>query len=128
MNLKLMTPTGIVLDEAVSKVSAEAQNGSFTLLPNHIDFVASLVPGIFSFVPEGGSEEYFAVDEGVLIKQGKVVRVSVLDAVRGPDLAQLKRTVRERFTKREEQERKARAATARMEANFVRRFLEIKHD
>jgi len=52
MNLKILLPTEILLDEEVTKVSAEAENGSFTLLPNHIDFVTAIVPGILFFESE----------------------------------------------------------------------------
>jgi F-type H+-transporting ATPase subunit epsilon len=30
-------------------VIAEAQNGSFCLLPHHIDFVAALAPGLLAY-------------------------------------------------------------------------------
>ncbi len=53
MKLKILLPTEIMLDEEVTKVTAEAGNGSFCLLPRHIDFVAALVPGLLSFVKAG---------------------------------------------------------------------------
>jgi len=39
MNLKILLPAGILLNEQVNKVIAEAVNGSFCLLPRHIDFL-----------------------------------------------------------------------------------------
>ncbi|HBE49542.1 MAG TPA: F0F1 ATP synthase subunit epsilon, partial [Cyanobacteria bacterium UBA11369] len=50
MKLKVLLPTKILLEEEVSKITAEAANGSFCLLPRHIDFVTALVPGILIFV------------------------------------------------------------------------------
>ena len=47
---------------------AEADNGSFCLLPRHIDFATALAPGLLSFEEPGGAESFLAVDSGVLVK------------------------------------------------------------
>ena len=126
MNLRVLLPTEVLIEEEVAKVIAEAPNGFFCLLPKHVDLVAALVPGILSFETTGGREEFLAVDEGVLIKCGGEVLVSTRNAMRGPDLGQLKRTVAEKFEALDEREKTARSAMARIEAGFVRRFLEIQ--
>lgn len=126
MRLKVLLPTQVLLDEAVSKVTAEAQNGSFCLLPAHIDFVAALVPGLLSFGTKEGKEVFLAVDEGVLVKQGQNVSISTRNAVRGEDLGRLRKTVEEEFKVLDDREKTARSAMAKIEANFVRRFLEIQ--
>lgn len=126
MHLKLLLPTEVLLSERVSKVIAEAVNGSFCLLPRHIDFVASLVPGILSFTTVDGEENFVAVDEGTLVKCGEQVLVSTFNAVRGYDLAQLRTTVDERFMELDEHERVARTALARLEAGTIRRFIELE--
>ena len=62
MRLQVMLPTEILVDENVIKVIAEAENGSFCLLPRHIDFVAALVSGILSSYTLDGVEHLAAVD------------------------------------------------------------------
>ena len=125
MHLTILLPDQLFLDEEVSKVIAEAQDGSFCLLPRHIDFAASLVPGILSFhTPQG--EQFVAVDEGVLVKQGQEVRVSTRNAIRSDDLQGLKQAVRESLRRLDERERQARAALARLEADIVRGFAELQ--
>ncbi|MFO7738972.1 MAG: F0F1 ATP synthase subunit epsilon [Desulfatiglandaceae bacterium] len=126
MKLKILLPTEVLLDEAVSKVTAEAQNGSFCLLPAHIDFVAALVPGLLSFEAIEGKEVFLAVDEGVLVKAGRNVWVSTRNAIRGEDLGRLRKTVEEKFKVLDDREKTVRSAMAKIEANFVRRFLEIQ--
>lgn len=126
MKLKILLPTRILLDEEVSKVTAEGADGSFCLLPRHIDFVSALVPGLLSFEPTSGGEALVAVDEGVLVKIGQEVLVSTRNAVRGGRLGELRRMVQERFETRDENEKAARSALARIEAGFVNRFLEIQ--
>jgi F-type H+-transporting ATPase subunit epsilon len=125
MHLKLLLPTEILIDQTVTKVTAEAENGSFCLLPNHIDFVTALVPGILSFESETGEECFLAVDEGVLVKQGAVVRVSVRNAVRGESLESLQQQVQQQFRQLDEREKLARSVLARLETSFVREFMEL---
>ncbi len=93
MKLKILTPTEILFEQEVSKVIAEAEDGSFGLLPRHIDFVAALVPGLLSLELEDGGEEFFAVDEGVLVKCGSEVSISTFRAMRGPNLGELRRAM-----------------------------------
>jgi F-type H+-transporting ATPase subunit epsilon len=127
LRLKVLLPNEVYVDEAVSSVTAEAENGSFCLLPRHIDFVAALVPGLLLFVSAATSrEEFLAVDEGVLVKCGPDVMVSTRHAVLGQDLGTLKQTVDERFRVLDERERLARSAVVRLEADLVRRFVEME--
>jgi len=126
MKLKVLLPAEVLIEEDVTKVVAEAYNGFFCLLPRHVDFVAALVPGILSYETGSGREVFLAVDEGILIKCSQEVLVSTRNAVRGPDLGQLKRTVEEKFEALDEREKSARSAMTRIEAGFIRRFLEIQ--
>ena len=126
MQLKLLLPTHVLVDTAVTKVIAEAQNGLFCLLPRHIDFVAALVPGILYYTTEEGQEQLVAVDEGTLVKCGDEVLVSVIDAVPGTDIEQLQSTVTDSFRNLDEEERRARTVLARLEAGTLQRILELE--
>jgi F-type H+-transporting ATPase subunit epsilon len=127
MRLKVLLPNEVLVDEEVQKVIAEAENGSFCLLPRHVDFVATLVPGLLSF-EDGGGEVFVAVDEGVLVKFGETVLVSTRNAVRGTRLGELRETIETQFKTLDDRERKSRSAMAKIEAGFVRRFLEIQRN
>ena len=126
MHLTLLLPTEVLVDEAVSKIVAEAENGFFCLLPRHVDFVAALVPGILYYTTPGGEERYAAVDEGTLVKCGDHVRVSVLNGTAGTDLDALQTLVAESFLELGDEERRARTALARLEAGAMRRFIELE--
>jgi F-type H+-transporting ATPase subunit epsilon len=54
------------------------------------------------------------------------VRVSTRNAVLGHELGELKRMIEERFKKVDEFEKKSRDALYKMEADLVRRFMEIR--
>ena len=126
MTLKVLLPRHVLVDEEVGKVTAEAEDGAFCLLPRHIDFVAALVPGVLTFELADGREEFLAIDEGVLVKCGPEVLVSTRRAVRGADLGELERTIEKEFEVLDEQERAARSAASKLEVDLVRRFMELK--
>lgn len=126
MNLRLLTPEHILIDQEVHKVVAEAPNGFFAILPKHIDFVASLVPSVLAFVDEDRTEHFIGVDEGVLVKCSNEVLVSVRNAAQEDDLSVLRSAVEDRFLKLSEYDRSARSALARLEAGLVRRFIELR--
>lgn len=132
MRLQVLLPTSILMEERVTKVIAEADDGVFCLLPRHIDFVAALVPGVLTYFTGDGenqetpAERYVALDHGVLVKRGCEVDVSTLNAVQGADLGRLQALIRERFLELGENERKARTALARLEAGTLRRFQELQ--
>jgi F-type H+-transporting ATPase subunit epsilon len=126
MNLKVLLPTEILVDTAVTKVVAEAENGSFCLLPRHIDMVAALVPGLLSYTTVAGQEVFLGLDEGILVKCGAEVLVSTRNAVQRPDLGTLERAIEEQFRALDEHAKMARTAMARLEADLVRRFIELQ--
>ncbi len=125
MRLKVLLPTRVLIDQDVTKVTAEAENGSFCILPRHIDFVAALVPGILSF-KSNREEEFLAVDEGILVKRGNEVMVSIRKAVRGKNLGTLKQTVEEEFRILDEREKKTRSILVKLELDFARRFFQLR--
>jgi F-type H+-transporting ATPase subunit epsilon len=127
MRLKVVLPTEVLLDKEVIKIIAEAENGSFCLLPRHIGFVSALVPGVMSYVSTGGKEEFIAVDKGILVKCGPEVVVSTGNAFASADLGMLKKTIEMKFSILDEHQRKVQSAVAKLEANLVRRFMELEH-
>jgi F-type H+-transporting ATPase subunit epsilon len=126
MKLKILLPGRTLVEEEVLQVTAEAHNGFFTLLKRHVDFVAALVPGLLSFKTKDEKEIFLAVDSGVLVKCGAEVMVSTGNAVKGKELGKLRQTIKEQFEAIDDQEQKALNAMTKIEAGFVRRFLEIQ--
>ena len=126
MMLKILLPAEILIKQEVRKIIAEAENGSFCLLPNHIDFVATLAPGLFTYEPITGGQELLAMDVGTLVKKGNDVLVSTRNAVHAPDLGKLKQVVVEQYDILDEREKMVRSAAAKLEASLIRRFVELK--
>ncbi len=126
MRLKVLLPTEVLMDEEVTKITAEAVDGSFCLLPRHIDFVTALVPGILTFETPEKKEHILAIDEGILLKCGKDVLISTRQGINGDVLGELKKTIEENFLVLDDREKNARSAAARLEADLVRRFMELR--
>lgn len=126
MNLKVLLPSQVLMDEKVNKIIAEGGEGYFGLLPGHIDFMTALVPGLLMIYLESGHEELLAVDQGILVKRGQDVWISTRNAIRNADLGSAKNLIEEQFKTLDERERMARSATAKLEADIIRRFMELK--
>lgn len=126
MDVSVQLPDRLLFKGKAVALTAVAPNGSFGLLPNHIDFVTALVPSVLLLRGADGAEQIFGIDEGLLVKKGHDVHIAVLRGVRGEDLDSLKDTVEARFVQMDEEERQARAALSRLEADMVRRFAELQ--
>ncbi|MDK2848440.1 MAG: F-type H+-transporting ATPase subunit epsilon [Desulfuromonadales bacterium] len=125
MRLTLQTPAERVIDCKVEKVVAEGLKGSFCLKPRHVDLVSALVPGLLYYETAEGAGRYLALDRGLLVKRGALVSVAVRNAVAGEELEDLLEVVHFRFRALDEQERVVRSAVARLESDFLRRFMEL---
>ena len=128
MRLRVLLPAQVLLDVATPRVVAEAPDGSFCLLPRHVDYVTALTPGLLRFTNADGADEYVALSGGLLVKRGLDVLVTAADAVHGRELGGLQAMVQERFATLDAREERARGALARLEADFVRRFIELRED
>ena len=129
MNLKILLPFKIFAAKTgVLRIVAETREGSFGLLPHRLDCVAALAPGILMCETEAEGEVYIAVDEGVLVKTGSDVLVSVRNAIGGMDLGKLREAVEQEFLNLDEQEKSVRSVLAKLEGGFIRRFAVFHHE
>ena len=129
MNLKVLLPFQIFAEKTgVSRIVAETRHGAFGLLPHRLDCVAALAPGILTYETETDGEVFVAVDEGVLVKTGQDVLVSVRRAIGGTDLGQLHAAVEKEFLTLDENEQSVRTAVAKLETGFLRRFATLQHE
>jgi F-type H+-transporting ATPase subunit epsilon len=127
MHLRILLPYGVFAERpAVRRIVAETGHGSFGLLPHRLDCVAALAPGIFTYETETEGVVYVAVDEGVLVKTGLDVFVSVRHATGGHDLAGLRAAVERDYRQLTTEEKSLHSSLAKLESNFIRRFQQFK--
>ena len=128
MTLKVLLPFQIFAErDDVSRIVADTREGSFGLLPHRLDCVAALGPGILTFETEADGEVYIALDQGVLVKAGQEVLVSVRRALAGTDLGRLRDSVEQDFMALDESEKNVRSVMAKLEAGFLHRFANLQH-
>jgi F-type H+-transporting ATPase subunit epsilon len=126
MNLKILLPYQIFLaTTGVTRIVAETREGSFGLLPRRLDCVAALAPGILTYETPSDGEVFVAVDQGVLVKTGSEVLVSVRRALGGTALSRLRAAVEQEFLTLNEREQSVRSVLAKMEGDLIRRLASL---
>lgn len=129
MRLKILLPFRIFADtNSVLRVVAGTTDGSIGLLPNRLDCAATLVPGILEYETEAGGVAYVALDEGVVVKTGQDVLISVRRAIAGADLHQLRKQVEREFLTFSAEEKSARSVMAKLEVGFLHRFASLQDE
>jgi len=129
MKLKILLPYQVFADPPdVVRIVAESIEGSFGILPNRLDCAAALVPGILLYETVSEGECCVAVDEGILIKSGAEVWVSVRRAIGGADLGQLHEAIEREFRTVDSQAQNVRSVMAKLETGFLRRLGNFQHE
>jgi F-type H+-transporting ATPase subunit epsilon len=129
MNFKILLPFQVFADQPnVTRIVAETPEGSFGLLPHRLDCVAALAPGILTYQDGSHGETFVAIDEGVLVKTGQDVLVSVRRAIGGTDLTQLRQAVEKEFLTVNEHEQSVRNVVAKLEIGLMRRLAEFQNE
>ena len=129
MQLKILLPFKVFTEmHGVLRIVAESRGGAFGLLPNRLDCAAALAPGILTYETRDEGEVSLAVDEGVLVKTGSEVLVSVRNAIGGMDLGELHQAIEREFLNLDEQEKSVRSVLAKLEGGFIRRLAAMHHE
>ncbi|MEO7531022.1 MAG: F0F1 ATP synthase subunit epsilon [Sediminibacterium sp.] len=127
MDLKILLPFKVFADiKNVSSIVMETSEGSYGLLPQRLDCVAALAPGIFTY-ETGGISHYIAVDNGVMVKAGAQVLVSVRNAVGGADLGTIGELVKKDFKSEDENQKQVTTVIAKLERGFIYSFDKLRN-
>lgn len=129
MHLRVLLPFRVFADIAgVRRIVVDTPAGSFGLLPHRLDCVTALTPGLLLYETQEHDEVFLAVDEGVLVKAGPQVLVSVRRAMGGTDLGHLRALVEREYLTLDEDERRLREVSTKLESGFLHRFAELQRD
>ena len=129
MNLKIWLPHRVfkAIDH-VEMIVFETAKGSYGLLPHRLDCVAAIVPGILAYETNDGERRYLALDEGILIKTGPEVSVSVRNAVGDVELGRLREAIDKEFASVHDMEKDIRHAMMKLESGFIRHFEKLRRE
>ena len=102
LNLKVYVPDRLFLEETILKVKLIGKEGSFTILPKHLDYISSFNDGVLMYLDLENNKRYLAINQGILVKVGREVKLSLFHAIEGSDLNKLKENVKELALKSDE--------------------------
>lgn len=126
MDLKILLPYGVWIEKKdVTRIVVETRQGSFGFWPDRLDCAAALAPGILIYETKSEGVVYTAIDEGVVVKTGLAVFVSVRNAIGGKELGRLREAVEHEFLNLEEKEKHVRSVLSKLESGFIRNFQEL---
>ena len=125
LELTVLLPDQVLFSTSAIKVGGDAANGSFVVLPRHIDFVTALVPGIFFYFAPIERPLYVAIDRGILVKRNRRVWVSVLRAIPGDNPDHLDQVVEEEFHQLNEQQKQTQTTLTKLELSFMRGLVDL---
>ena len=127
MRLKILLPYKVFADiTEVKKIVVETNVGSYGILPRRLDCTAALLPGILLYETENEGKKYIAVTDGILIKTGSEVLISVRNAIGNAPLGRLKELVAHEMVQLDDLEINARSVMAKLETGFLRNFQRLR--
>ena len=106
----------------------ETPEGSFGILPHRLDCTSPLVPGILSYQDSEQKSYYIAVDQGIMVKTGDQVVISVRRAIAGNSLEKLQQAVKQEFLQLDQEQQELRNVLAKLESGFVKQFSSLAKD
>lgn len=126
MNLNILLPNKVFAQHKnVLRVIVETLEGSYGILPNRRDCTAALAPGILTYEIQSGEEIYLAIDQGIMVKKGNDVLVSVRQAIQGIGLSQLREAIKAEFLTLDDKQQEIRFAMDKLESSFLQRLTEF---
>ena len=126
MMLKILLPNKVFAKHNnVLRIIVDTLEGSYGILPNRRDCTAALTPGILTYQTEIGKDVYIAIDQGIFVKKGNEVFVSVRQAIQGIGLSQLRDAVKKEFLTLDQKQQEIRFAMDKLESNFLQRLTEF---
>lgn len=122
LDFEILVPDGVVTKERISSLEAEDASGRFGIWPHHAPFFTVLAPCVIVYRPEGGGEQYAAIDGGVLLVESGRASIVSREALASPRLDDVAGKARALLAARRVQERSTRSAFAELEASLARQL------
>ncbi|MBF0543739.1 MAG: F0F1 ATP synthase subunit epsilon [Candidatus Riflebacteria bacterium] len=126
MHLKILLPSRVFLEtDNVLMVKIETSEGSVGMFPNRRDCAISLVPGLLTYETKDQGRINIAIDEGILVKAGPEVLISVRHAMEEKIAGGLRESLEREFKEIRDRDHDVKTALAKLESGFVRRLMDV---
>ncbi|HNW34860.1 MAG TPA: hypothetical protein PKM25_08010 [Candidatus Ozemobacteraceae bacterium] len=123
MTVRVRTPTRLVIaTEGIRALKCETDTGRRTIEPRRLDGVVALIPGILTLRDASGKFIELAIDEGLLLKAGSAVTVSVRHAIRAEGKEPLQQALHTELMRIRSMETDLRSALTDLETRFMKEF------
>lgn len=129
LNLRIYTPEKLVLEEEILKITVNGEEGSFTILPRHIDYISSFNDCIIYYTDKNEKVKFIAVNQGILTKTGRNIEISTFHIITGNSLQELKNNMNEMASKSEDlanYDQKINQNLKQIEFNLFKKIMEFK--
>jgi F-type H+-transporting ATPase subunit epsilon len=83
LNLRIYTPQKLFLEETITRLKVQEKDCNYTIFPRHIDYLSCFNRSTIVFRKLSGEEGYVWLNQGVLVKCGREVQISVFSAIDG---------------------------------------------
>ncbi|GMO57247.1 MAG: hypothetical protein Ta2D_02960 [Rickettsiales bacterium] len=105
MEFEIFTPTELIVKTKTSKIYFEDKAGALTLCPNHADYITTFESNILSYINEDNKKLFVALNNGVLVKYGKMVRITSYSVIEADTLEDLQRKMKLLSQKEKDEEK-----------------------
>jgi F-type H+-transporting ATPase subunit epsilon len=120
LELEILAPDRVVVEDRVIALQAADASGRFGLRGGHEDFLTVLVPCVVRYQLEPGAERFAAVDGGVLLLERGRISIATRDAVIADRIDQVADAAAAMLAARREREQAARSGFAELETTLLR--------
>jgi F-type H+-transporting ATPase subunit epsilon len=86
MQLQIITPEKIVLDEDVDALLVPTEKGQIEILPHHITFLTKIIPGEMTAKIKNKKDQHLAITGGFLEVKDNIISVLADYAVRSEEI------------------------------------------
>ena len=115
IELKIYSPTEILLDTDVKKIKFQGKEGNLTILPNHADYVSSFDSTIIELLDENNKKIFLALSTGVLVKYANRVRITAFKGLSAETISKLNEKMMELNEKEENVEKEINKSLKQLE-------------
>ncbi|MDR2077443.1 MAG: hypothetical protein LBP39_00580 [Rickettsiales bacterium] len=124
LNLRVYIPQKLFLEEKIVKMHISGEEGNYTILPRHIDYLSSFSRSTMDFEKLDGEKIYLWLNQGILVKCGREIQISAFSAINGgnskPNLKKLMEHSQKNFKNLVESSRKFKTTLRNIEGRITK--------